>query len=418
MREVFRSLGIRNYRLYASGQLVSLVGTWMEYVGQDWLILQLTGSGTALGLTLALQFAPVLLFGLYGGLLADRYPKRWLLVRIQIAMGVISVLLGTLVATGAVRPWMVFVCAGLLGTAHALDTPARQAFVSEMVPAADVPNAVALNSATFNTARIVGPAIAGVIIAHRGVTPVFFLNAVSYLAVVTSLFRMREADLFLRPRAVRAPGQLREGLRYVRRTRVLLVPILLMAAIGTFGYAFRVTLALMARQEFGGGGAGTYGLFSSMLAAGALAGALTAARRKRPRLSVLVGGAAALGAGELALAVSPTRPVFLAVLVVTGAAAVSFASTANASLQTGSSDEMRGRVMAVWSLVLFGGAPVGGLLLGWIGEHVSARASLATGGGVTLTVAVVAGLALLRADGRSLRLPRRRPAAIGAPTIN
>lgn len=411
MRETFRSLRIRNYRLYASGQLVSLVGTWMEYVGQDWLILQLTHSGTALGLTLALQLGPTLFLGLYGGLLADRYSKRKLLVRVQLSMGVVSLLLGTLVATGVVRPWMVFVCAGLLGVAHALDTPARQSFVSEMVPPTDVPNAVALNSATFNVARILGPAIAGVVIAKVGVTPVFFVNALSYGAVVLGLLRMRETELYLRPRTERGPGQLREGVRYVLSSRTLLVPMVLMVSIGTFGYGFRVTLALMATQEFGGGGAGTYGFFSSMLAAGALVGALTAARRKRPRFSVLVGAAAALGLGELALALSPTKAVFVAVLVLTGAAAVSFASTANASLQMGSSDAMRGRVMALWALVLFGGAPVGGLTLGWIGEHVGARASLGFGGAVTLVTAVVAGLVLLRADGRRLRLPRR-PVAV------
>jgi MFS family permease len=410
VNEVFRSLRIRNYRLFALGQLISLVGTWAQHVGQDWLVLELSGGdGLALGIAVALQFGPMLVLGLYGGLLADRYPKRMLLVRVQIFMGVLALALGVLTATGAVRLWMVYVLAGLLGVATVVDNPTRQAFVSELVEPEDVPNAVALNSATFNLARILGPAIAGLLISQIGVAPVFFVNAASYIAVVIGLRRIRESDLRIGARAARARGQLREGFRYVIGHRDLLAAMVLTLVVATFGLNFRVTLALMAKGPFDGG-AGTYGLLSAVLAGGAVTGALVSARRRRPRQSVLVVAAVLFGACEALLALMPNQLVFLLLLAPTGALVITFSSTANATVQLGASDEMRGRVMALYALVFLGGTPLGGPMMGWIAETWTPRASLAVGGLLSASAGLAVGAVLLRTSTARPRLRRLRRA--------
>jgi MFS family permease len=422
MREVFRSLHVRNYRLFAVGQLISLTGTWAQAVGQDWLVLRLTGGdGVALGIALALQFLPMLVLGLYGGVLADRYSKRRILVAAQAFMGVLALALAVLTVTGAVRLWMVYVLAGLLGLATVVDNPTRQAFVSEMVQPDDVPNAVALNSATFNLARIAGPALAGLTIGLVGVAPVFFANAVSYAAVVAGLLAIREADLRPAARVARARGQVRAGVRYVVSHRDLLAAMVLTLVVATFGLNFRVTLALMSEGPFRGG-AGTYGLLSAVLAAGAVTGALLSARRRRPRQATLVGAAVAFGLLECALALMPTQPLFLLLLFPTGAMVITFTSTANATVQLGSSDVMRGRVMALYALVFLGGTPLGGPLMGWVAEAVSPRASLALGGVASLSAGLLVGLALLNgpaaAPARATirrRVRRLMPAALDAP---
>jgi MFS family permease len=264
----FRSLRVRNYRLFASGQVVSLSGTWAQRVAQDWLVLGLTdNSGTALGVVTALQFLPVLLFGLYGGLLADRYDKRRLLVGAQASMGVLALVLGVLDLTGSVELWHVYALAFGLGMATVVDTPTRQAFVSEMVGPADLPNAVSLNSATFNVSRIIGPALAGVVIAQWGTSWVFLGNAASYIAVISGLVMMRAQDLQRSVPPPRQPGQLREGLRYVRERRELAVPILLVFLVGTFGLNFQITLSLVAKQVFHRG-ASEFGLLTTYNAEG------------------------------------------------------------------------------------------------------------------------------------------------------
>src|SRR2546423_1619688 len=282
MSPTFRSLHVRNYRLFASGQILSLTGTWMQRVAQDWLVLQLTHSAVALGITTALQFLPMLLFGMYGGVLADRYPKRQLLLFTQAASAVFALALGVLDVSGVVQVWQVYVLAFLLGSSAALDTPTRQAFVVELVGPADLPNAIGLNSATFNSARILGPAVAGFLISLAGTGPVFLINAVSYIGPVLALLAMRDSELHRSKPVARAKGQARAGLRYVRSRPELLMPIILVTIVGMFGLNFQMTLALIAKQNFHRD-ALSYGALSAALAFGSLIGALGAARRPRPR---------------------------------------------------------------------------------------------------------------------------------------
>jgi MFS family permease len=391
---VFRSLRTRNYRLFAAGQVVSLSGTWAQRVAQDWLVLELSdSSGTALGITTGLQFLPMLLLGLYGGLLADRFDKRRLLIAAQAAMGALALLLGLLVVSGAVTLWHVYALAFALGLASVVDVPVRQAFVSEMVGPADVPNAVSLNSVTFNSARIVGPALGGTAIAVFGGTgPVFLVNAASYAAVLVGLLAMRESELRRTAPVARARGQLREGLAYVRRRPDLMLPIVLVGVIGTFGLNFQLTLGLLAKEVFGRG-ADSFALLVSSLAAGSLIGALFAARRARVRQRLLVGSALAFGVLEVAAGLMPTFASFAVLLVPTGIAVLTFTTAANATVQLGSSDEMRGRVMALYILVFLGGTPIGAPLIGWLAELFGPRASLLVGGTVSiLTTLVVVGV--------------------------
>src|SRR4051812_20498956 len=314
---IFASLKVRNYGLFASGQIVSLTGTWMQRVAQDWLILQLTHSATALGITTALQFLPMLMFGMYGGVLADRYSKRQLLVVTQVVGAIFAAALGVLVVTGVVTSWHVYVLAFLFGCAAAVDTPTRQAFVVELVGPADLPNAVGLNSATFNSARILGPAVAGVLINWVGTGPVFLINAVSFGAPIAALLAMRDSELFRGEPVARAKGQARAGLRYVRSRPELLMPIILVAIVGMFGLNFQMTLALMAQQTFHRDAA-SYGALSAALALGSLIGALAAARRPRPRHRLLYGAAFIFGNLELVDAFIPSYWVLMVLLVPTG----------------------------------------------------------------------------------------------------
>jgi MFS family permease len=399
----FRSLKVRNYRLFASGQIVSLSGTWAQRVAQDWLVLELSGnSGLALGITTGLQFLPVLLFGLYGGVLADRYDKRLLLIGAQVAMGVLALALGLLDVTGVVELWHVYALAFLLGLASVVDTPVRQAFVVEMVGPDDLPNAVSLNSATFNLSRILGPAAAGVAINAVGTGPVFLVNAASYVAVVAGLYAIRSSELFDARRVARAKGQLVEGLRYVRSRADLLVPILLVAVIGTFGLNFQLTLALIAKQTFGKG-AGSYGALSAMLALGSLLGALGSARRDGPpQKRVLYGAALAFGICEVLVGLAPTYAVMCVLLVPTGMAVLTFTTTANATIQLSTAPEMRGRVMALYVLVFLGGTPFGAPVIGALAEVLGPRSSLLIGGGVSAAAAVAAGLYLSAQRERTL----------------
>jgi MFS family permease len=391
MNRTFASLRVRNYRLFAAGQLVSLTGTWMQRVGQDWLVLRLShNSGTAIGVTTGLQFLPILLFGLQGGLIADRFSKRRLIVATQVTMGLLALALGLLDLLGAVSLYDVYVFAFLLGLATAVDNPTRQAFVSELVGADELPNAVGLNSATFNAARIFGPAAAGLLIEGVGTAWAFLGNAASFIAVIAGLLMMRPGELFPVPRLSRQRGNLREGLCYVRQRRELLVPIVLVGIVGTFGLNFQITLALVDKLVFHRGAA-SFGLLSSLLAAGALFGALLGARRKHPTTGLVVAGAIAFGIGEIVVGLMPSFILFAIVLVPVGFANITFSTAANSSVQLASAPQMRGRVMGIYMLVFVGGTPLGAPLVGWVSQEFGARWGIIGGGAVS----ALAGIAVL-----------------------
>jgi MFS family permease len=400
----FRSLRVRNFRLFWFGQMVSMSGTWMQSVAQNWLVLSLTGSGVALGITVALQFLPMLLFGMWGGLVADRFDKRRILVLTQIGPMVLALVMFVLVATGAVALWMVYALAFLLGVVFMVDMPTRQSFVIELVGPDDVANAVGLNSAMFNTGRVVGPAVAGVLIATVGTASTFLLNSVSYVAVLVALALMRPAELFPQVKADRGPGAIRAGLRYVWSTPVLRSTLMLVAVVGTFGMNFTVVLPLLARYTFGGG-APLYGWLTSLMSAGSLVGALVAARRTGPTRRMLVGSGAAFGALTLVSAVAPSPVLAGATLVTVGVAIMLFLATANTTLQLACEPAMRGRVMALYGLVFLGSTPLGGPFLGWLSGQWGARWGLAVSGAVSLAAA---GIAARPAAGRRWKEIRAR----------
>ena len=396
----FRSLLVRNYWLFFFGQLVSLTGTWMQQVAQDWLVLRLTDRALPVGITTALQFLPVLLFAAWGGLAADRVDKRKLLAATQTAMASLALVLGVLTLTGSIRLWMVYLLAFLLGCTTAFDMPARQAFVTEMVGHDQVSNAVGLNSAVFNSARVVGPAVAGVLIVTVGIAPAFLLNAVSYLAVIAGLLAMDPAELHRQAPAPRTRGQVRDGFRYVWATPVLRSTILLVAVVGTLGINTRVVLPLLARFTFQAG-PGVYGTLAAVTAAGSVVGALAAASRARPTRRLLLGSVAALGVVSLAAAAAPGLGWELVVLMLLGAATITFLATANSILQLASSPQMRGRVMALYGMVFLGSTPLGSVLVGWLAERYGPRSGFVLGGVASLAAVVTALLASWPARGGS-----------------
>ena len=408
MRHTFRSLAIRNYRLYFGAAIVSNIGTWMQRVAQDWLVLQLTGSASVLGFTVALQFLPFVLFGPWGGLVADRYPKRRLLAITQSTMGFLALALGLLVMSGLVHAWHVYVLAFLLGTVTAFDNPARQAFVSELVGQEWLPNAVALNSASFNLARLAGPAVAGVLIAAVGTGPVFLLNAVSFAATLAALANMRPEELMKVSPQRKAKGQLAAAARYIVGRPPLLLTVLVVFFIGTFGLNFQMTMALFAKQVFERG-AGSFGLLSSALATGTLAGALAAAGRGRPHLRLVVGAAVAFCLLEIVCGLMPTYWTFLVMLVPTGFAAMTFITAANSTMQLGATAAMRGRVMAIYMIVFLGGTPVGAPIVGAVAQVFGPRWSLLGGGLIALAATLVIGYALARRQGVAVRPRAHRP---------
>jgi MFS family permease len=392
-RATFASLGSRNYRLFFIGQVVSISGTWMQGVAQAWLVLRLSGSGTLLGLVTALQFLPILIAGPWGGLLADRIDKRRLLLVTQSIAGTLALTLGLLTLTGAVQLWMVFVLALAFGCVVAVDNPARQSFVQEMVGDDDLPNAVTLNSVVVNAARVVGPAVAGVLIAAVSLAACFLVNAASYVAVIVALTLMRPEELHRSQRAARGKGQLREGLRYVRARPELRIPLVVMAVVGTLAYEFQVILPLLARFTFHGD-AGVYAAMSSMMGVGAVVGGLATARRSDPTSLRLMKTAMVFGLVILGLAVAPTLAVALFALFLTGAVSIVFLATANATLQLRAAPEMRGRVMALWGVAFLGTTPIGGPIIGWIGENVGPRWGLAVGAFATMLASAWAARAL------------------------
>ncbi|MFD8149014.1 MFS transporter [Streptomyces sp. NPDC059708] len=411
---MFSSLRIRNYRLFAAGQVVSNTGTWMQRIAQDWLVLSLTGSASAVGVTIALQFLPMLLFGLYGGVLADRLPKRPLLLATQTAMGLTGVALAALTLAGNVQVWHVYLAAFLLGLVTVVDNPARQTFVSEMVGPAQVANAVSLNSANFQSARLVGPAIAGVLITAVGSGWAFLLNGLSFAAPIAALLMMRTRELYVVEPRPRAKGQLREGLRYVAGRPELVWPIVLVGFIGTFGFNFPIWLSAFVDDVFHGD-AGTYGLFNTLIAAGSLAGALIAARRGNTRLRLLVTAAVLFSVLLLVTAFAPGFWLFAALLVPVGMFGLTVNVVANSSVQMATDPEMRGRVMALYMMVFTGGTPVGAPLVGWITDTYGARLGMAAGGLVSLAAAVAIGLILRRVGNLRLRVGRHGVTFVPAP---
>jgi MFS family permease len=392
-RVTFRSMSVRNYRLYFAGQLISTTGTWMQSIAQAWLVLQITGSGVALGVTVALQFTPVLLVGAWGGLVADRVDKRRLLVGTQAAAGVLALVLGTVTAFGVVQLWMIYVLALGLGAVNAVDNPARRAFVVEMVGAEHVSNAVSLSSAMFMAARVIGPAIAGLVIAGFGVSWCFFANGVSYSAAVIAFLAMRENEFFSVEPVPKRKGQLREGLRYAWSTPALRLPLVLTAVIGTLAFNFQVVLPLLAKQTFSGG-ADTLGVLYASMSIGSVIGALVSAHEPRATRRFVLGAALAFGAALVAAALAPTFALELLVLVPVGAAGIAFTAMANGVLQTETAPEMRGRVAALFTVAFLGSTPIGGPIIGWVSQQLGPRAGLWVGGIATLavTIAAIAGI--------------------------
>ncbi len=411
LRRSFSSLSVPNYRRYFAGQLISLSGNWMQTVAALWLVLSLTGSGVAVGATTALQFLPMLLFGAWGGLLADRFPKRRLLMTTQALMALPALGLFAVTAAGVAAPWMVFLAVFAMGAVNAVDNPTRQSFVIEMVGPDRVVNAVSLNSVIVQSARIVGPAIAGLLIAAFGVAPAFAINALTFVAMIAALRRMDPGQLRDAPRAARERGAIRAGLRYVRATPELAVPLALMALVGTFGFNFQVVLPLLARFSFDGG-AGTYAALVSAMGVGSVAGALVTGARGRTGPRLIAGAALAFGGAALLAAAAPQMAAEAIALVALGAAAVTFAATINSTLQLAVSPEMRGRVMSLYSVVFLGSTPIGGPLTGWLSQTYDPRFALLLAAISGLSAAWAAHVSFTRLRARSKQpITQEEPAA-------
>lgn len=395
----FRSMHVRNYRLYFFGQIVSITGTWMMSVAQIWLVLRLTNSALAVALTGSFQFLPVLLLGAWGGLIADRFDKRKLLIGTQSVRAVLSLALAIITVTGLVHLWMIYAIALAVGLTTVIDNPTRQAFAMEMVGPEDVTNAVSLNSATFTGSRIVGPAVAGVVIAVVGIAACFFIDAISYIAVIVALVMIRPKELFRQAPQPRAKGQLREGFRYVWRSPDLRFLLLLAAVIYTFSFNFSVILSLLVKWSFGGG-AGEYGILLSVMGVGSLIGALVMAGRARPsRLMIPLSGIA-FGALEAAAALMPSIGFVMGLFVPLGFASMILMASTNTSLQLASNSAMRGRVMGLYAVVFLGSTPIGNPLAGWFADTLGPRGALAIAGGVAVAASFVA-LLYVRRLGRS-----------------
>ena len=403
-RLTFSSLANPNFRLYFGGQAVSRIGTWMQMIAQSWLVLTLTGSSVLLGLVVALQALPVLLLGPYGGVVADRVDKRRLMIALQSVMGVQALALGALTIAGEIRFWEIAVLAAVLGANNAFEMPARQAFMLELVGPERLRNAVTLNAVMVNVARTVGPAVAGLLIAAAGEGICFLVNAVSFVAVVASLLALDTSGIAASPPASRSRGQLRDGVRYVRGTPELVLPLVLMAIVGTLTYEFSVTLPVLARRSLGLGAEG-FGYMTAAMGAGAVVGGLVVAARGRTGSRPLVVAVAFFGVFVLAAALAPSFALELAALVLVGAASVSFVSVANSTLQLGSAPHMRGRVMGLWAVAFQGSTPIGGPLIGWIISLTDARAALAVGGVAALGAAALGATMLHRLKTGGTQVP-------------
>lgn len=410
MSPTFASLSIRNYRIWAAGALVSNVGTWMGRVAQDWVVLtELTDhSATALGIVTGLQFAPMLLLAPWTGAVTDRMPKRALILIAQATLGLSALIGGLLVVSGSAQLWHFYLLALLTGVATAFDNPARQTFVGEMVPAERLANAVALNSASFNLGRLVGPGVAGLTIAAIGSGPTMLANAVTFAAVIASLLLMRPSELTPAPRSARR-GSVVEGLRYVRSRPDIKLVMVLIFVLGTFGMNFQLTIALMATQVFDKGSQ-EYGLLGSVMAVGSLSAALLAARRGEPRLRVLLLALVGFTVASGAAAVAPSYLTFAIALAACGLSALTAMTTANAMVQMRTEPSMRGRVMALYMAIFFGGTPLGAPLVGWIGDVLGPRWTIGIGAAaVGLTLVAVSAWLIRREDVTVSYESQRRP---------
>ncbi len=403
--DTFAALSNPNYRRYISGQAISLAGTWMQTIAQSWLVLQLTNSPTAIGAVVALQMLPVLLLGPYAGVVADRVDKRRMMIVLQSVMGALALVLGLLVITGLVQLWHVYVLAMLLGLNTCFENPVRQTFVMEMVGPGHLRNAVSLNSVLANAARAIGPAIAGIVIAAGGIGLCFLLNAASFVAVVVSLVRLDTSALSPTVPTKRAPGQLREGLRYVAGEPLIAVPLAMMALVGCLAYEFQVVLPVVAQDTFGGD-ARTYGFLTASMGVGAVVGGLFVAARGRTGLRALVIASLAFGLAMSIVALAPNLVVALVGMTLVGATSVAFLSMGNSSLQLAAAPTMRGRVMALWAVAFLGSTPIGGPIAGAVSQAWGGRAGLALGASACLVAALMGLIAMRRS--------RAREAAAGA----
>ena len=403
--QTFSSLKNPNYRRYLRGQSTSMVGTWMQAVAQSWLVLSLTDSATMVGLTIAVQTLPILLLGPYAGVIADRSDKRRLMIVLQSMMGLQALVLGLLTVTHAVRLWEVFLLAAVLGLNNCLENPVRQSFVLELVGAAEVRNAVSLNSVMVSAARAVGPGLAGLIIAAGGTGLCFLINSASFVAVVISLLRLDVSKLMPSPPTRRARGQLREGLRYVSRTPEIGIPLLMMALLGCFVYEFQVVLPVLAKQTFHGGPE-VYGVMTAAMGVGAIIGGLYVAARGHVGLRALVGNCVAFGVALLAAVLAPTLWSELIAIALVGAVSIGVLSMGNSTMQLGSAPQMRGRVMALWAVAFLGSTPIGGPIAGVVCERWGARAGLLMAALVCFLASGLGALALRRMSGGVGQLSR------------
>ena len=391
MSRTFSSLSFYNYRMWFIGALIANIGTWMQRIAQDWLVLtELTdNSGFAVGIVTALQFIPTIFLTPVAGVLTDRFNRRKILIATQSALGVLAASLGAMVLTGVAQLWHVYVFAFLLGVVSALDAPARQVFVSELVPANQLANAVGLNSASFNAARLVGPGIAGLGIAAVGTGWIFIINALSFVATIAAMWAMRVADLRTPAPSKRSKGQLREGVAYVRHRTDIIVIMVTVFVVSALGMNFQLTSAVMAREVFGRG-AGEYGLLGSVMAIGSLAGALAAARRNRPRVRLVLGAAFGFGVSSGLMAIMPSFWTFSAMSILVGFFTLTMITAANTTIQLGTDPTVRGRVMSLYLMVFFGSNPVGAPVVGWIAENWGARWSIGVGAIASILISVVA----------------------------
>jgi MFS family permease len=409
-RVTFAALSIPNYRRYYGGQAISLIGTWMQMTAQAWLVLSLTHSSTALGVVVALQTLPVLLLAPYGGVIADRIDKRRMMIALQSAMGVQALILGVLTVTGAVRVWEIGVLAALLGLNNAFENPARQSFMMELVGPEHLRNAVSLNSVLVNVARAIGPAVAGILIASVGDGVCFLVNAASFVPVVGSLATMDRRALRPSDPMPRGRGQLREGLRYVRGTPELAIPLLMMGAVGCLTYEFQVSLPVMASRGLHVGATG-FGFMTAAMGVGAVLGGLFVAARGKTGIRPLMLAATGFGATMALAALAPSLPLELAALAFAGGASISFMSMGNSTLQLNAAASMRGRVMSLWFVAFQGSTPIGGPIVGWVMEALGARAGLGLGALTCFAVALAGLLALGRIS--SVRRPPSASTELG-----
>lgn len=393
--ETFSSLRVRNFRIYFVAQAISQAGTWMQVIGQSWLVLRLTNSGTALGLIIALQFLPVTFLGPWGGVVADRFSKRRILFATQTISGILALILAITVATNTVQLWMIYVLAVSLGLVTAIDNPTRQTFVLEMVGKKYISNAVTLNAMEMNLARVIGPAVAGIIIAGAGLAPCFYINAGSFAAVLICLVLIDKTALEPSKQTGKMKGQLAAGFKYVWHTPILRNVLLMLVIIGMLSYEFQVSLPLLARYTFHGN-AGSYALFTSAMGIGSVVGGLLTARRTKTAPRALIVSVALLGVTMLAAAIAPTLWIEIICLLAVGISSISFISLSNSMLQIESSSEMRGRVMALWAVGFIGTTPIGGPVIGFIAEHANPRWGIATGGFAALLVSIIGFVAIRR----------------------